>query len=247
MNRNDIKQNAYAMPVFNPSYPRGPFKFVDREFLIIKYETDIEALRAVVPEPLEVVEPYVNFEVISMPDSSGFGSYTESGQVIPVLYEGQPGNYVHSMYLDDVSPILGGREIWGFPKKFAHPSLSIGGNNDTLVGTLDYGDERVATATMGYKYESLDPDAILKAMQMQNFLLKVLPHVDGSTRVCELVRYYMKDITLKGAWSGPADLDFMAHALAPLSALPVKKVVSGVHLVSDLTLDFGEVVVDYLK
>jgi acetoacetate decarboxylase len=37
-----------------------------------------------------------------------------------------------------------------------------------------------------------------------------------------------------------------AHALAPLTDLPVLKVLSGVHLVADLTLNLGEVVHDYL-
>ena len=43
-----------------------------------------------VPEPLEIVEPVVNFEFIRMPDSTGFGDYTESGQVIPVRYRAAP-------------------------------------------------------------------------------------------------------------------------------------------------------------
>ena len=62
--------------------------------------------------------------------------------------------YVHSMYLDDDAPIAGGRELWGFPKKLASPALAI--DKDTLIGTLDYGRVRVATATMGYKHRALD-------------------------------------------------------------------------------------------
>ena len=40
-----------------------------------------------------------------MSDSSGFGSYTEAGQVIPVKYKGKNGGYVHSIYLDNEAPI----------------------------------------------------------------------------------------------------------------------------------------------
>ena len=54
-----------------------------------------------------------------MPNSTGFGDYTETGQVIPVRFKGEDGVYVHSMYLDDEAPIAGGRELWGFPKKLA--------------------------------------------------------------------------------------------------------------------------------
>ena len=51
---------------------------------------------------------------------------------------------------------------------------------------------------------------------------------------------------LKGAWSGPAALELQPHALAPLTDLPVLEVISGVHLIADLTLNLGEVVHDYL-
>ena len=103
----------------------GPYRFVNREYLIITYRTDLEALRAVVPEPLEVSEPVVKYEFIRMPDSTGFGDYTESGQVIAVKYRGAEGSYVHAMFLDDHPPIAGGRELWGFPKKLARPELKV--------------------------------------------------------------------------------------------------------------------------
>jgi len=66
-------------------------------------------------------------------------------------------------------------------------------------------------------------------------------------RVRELVRYYLRDLTVKGAWMAPAALDPHHHALAPVADLPVLEVLSGVHIVTDLTLGLGEVVHDYLK
>jgi acetoacetate decarboxylase len=64
------------------------------------------------------VSPIVKYEFIKMPDSTGFGAYTESGQVVPVRYRGrgEEGSYVHAMFLDDEAPIAGGRELWRFPK-----------------------------------------------------------------------------------------------------------------------------------
>ncbi len=110
------------MPLTSPSFPPGPYRFVNREYMIITYRTDLDALRAVVPEPLEVFEPIVKYEFIRLPDSTGFGDYTESGQVIPVKYQGKTGGFVHSMYLNDDAPIAGGRELWGFPKSsHRHP------------------------------------------------------------------------------------------------------------------------------
>ncbi|MEO1090319.1 MAG: acetoacetate decarboxylase [Pseudomonadota bacterium] len=245
MKRDDVKANAFAMPLTSPSYPPGPYRFVDREFLVITYRTDPGALRRVVPEPLEIREPVVKYEFIRMPDSAGFGDYMESGQVIPVSLDGTAGSYVHSMFLNDEAPIAGGREIWGFPKKLAQPSLSV--ESDTLLGTLDYGPVRVATGTMGYKHRALDTAGVAASMATPGFLLKIIPDVDCvRPRICELVRYDIEDLAVKGAWTGPAALELFHHALAPVAELPVLEVVSGLHVLSDLTLGLGTVVHDYM-
>jgi acetoacetate decarboxylase len=89
MDERAVRKAAFAMPLVNPSYPPGPYRFINREYMIIVYRTDIDALNRIVPQPLEVVEPVVKYEFIRMPDSTGFGDYTESGQVIPVRFGGR--------------------------------------------------------------------------------------------------------------------------------------------------------------
>ena len=244
MTEDDVRKNAFAMPLTSPAYPPGPYRFVNREFLIISYRTDPDALAAVIPAPLEMTDPIVKFEFIRMPDSTGFGDYTEAGQVIPVRFQGELGSYVHAMFLDCEPPIAGGREIWGFPKKLASPELRV--EKDAIGGILRYGPVPVALATMGYKHRALAHDKILASLSAPNFLLKIIPHVDGTPRICELVRYFCEEITVKGAWEGPAALELFQHALAPVAALPVREVISGVHILSDLTLGLGTVVHDYL-
>jgi acetoacetate decarboxylase len=170
---------AFAMPLSSPAFPCGPYRYTDREYLIVTYRTDPDKLAALIPAPLEMVEPIVRFEFIRMPDSTGFGDYTESGQVIPVSFRGELGGYTHAMYLNDYAPIAGGRELWGFPKKLAAPELKV--DKDHITGVLRY-----------------------------------------------------------------PSLDLLHHALAPVAALPVREVISGVHIVSDLTLGLGKVVYDYL-
>jgi len=249
MTEDEVLAAAYSMPLHSPSFPMGPYRFVNREFLIITYRTDPAALRRLLPEPLEFDEPLVKYEFIRMPDSTGFGDYTESGQVIPVRLPaalgGTHGGYVHAMFLDDDPPISGGRELWGFPKKLAQPTLKV--ERDTLVGTLDFGGVRIATGTMGYKHTRIADETIIKALEVPGFLLKIIPHVNGTARVCELVQYELTDIVSKGGWTGPAALELAPHALAPVADLPVLEIVSATHLIADLTLGLGRVVLDYLK
>src|SRR5258708_26872010 len=117
MDVKSVLSNAFAMPITSPAFPMGPYRFVDREFLIITYRTDPDKLRAVVPEPLEIGEPLVHYEFIRMPDSTGFGDYTESGQVIPVSYKGVAGGSTLALDLDAPPPIARGRGTGGFPKE----------------------------------------------------------------------------------------------------------------------------------
>ena len=245
MTENEIRTQAFAMPFTNPAFPCGPYRFVNREYMIITYRTDPDALRAVIPAPLEMAQPIVKYEFIRMPDSTGFGDYTESGQVLAVTFRGKPGAYTHAMYLDDEPPIAGGRELWGFPKKLASPKLSV--EKDTLLGVLRYGPVPVAVATTGYKHRAVAHAGILASLTAPNYLLKIIPHVDGTARICELVRYFCEDVSVKGAWEGPGAIELFHHALAPVAQLPVLEVLSSVHILCDLTLGLGTVVHDYLN
>jgi acetoacetate decarboxylase len=245
MRKADVLKLA-SMPAAGPSYPAGPYRFVDREYMVITYETDPDVIREQLPEPLEPGErPVVHYEWIRMPDSSGFGSYTESGMVIPARIGHDEVNFVAQMYLDDDPPIVAGREIWGFPKKYAHPKLEI--VKDTLTGTLSYAGQLVAMGTMGYKHESMAGNgtrttATLEKTQVN---LKLIPGVDGRAEICQLVAYNLTEITVKGSWSGPGRLHLVPHVNAPVADLPVRKVIGAHHFIADLTLPYGRVIYDY--
>ncbi len=72
MREKEVLERAFAMPLTSPSYPPGPYRFVNREYLIITYRTDPAKLRAMVPEPLELdqrealveirIHPHAGFE-----------------------------------------------------------------------------------------------------------------------------------------------------------------------------------------
>ncbi len=68
MKEDNVRKRAFAMPLTSPAYPPGPYRFRDREFVIIAYRTDPDKLRALVPEPLQIDEPIVKYEFIRMPD-----------------------------------------------------------------------------------------------------------------------------------------------------------------------------------
>jgi acetoacetate decarboxylase len=243
MKEQEVLQHV-TTPLANPAYAPVVPRFTNREYLNIVYRTDADALRAVVPEPLQIDEPLVRFEVMKMGDVSGYGPYVESGQAIQVSFDGEQGEYLHAMYLDNFPATASGREISAYPKTIGSPNLYA--DHGALVGTLDYGTLRVATATMGYKHNPLDKREAEAQITVPTFMLKIVPNYDGSPRVSELVRTEITDVVVKEAWTGPARLQLFQHVLAPLADLPVLEVVSASHILTDLTLAPVKPVYDYL-
>jgi acetoacetate decarboxylase len=243
MQKQDVAR-LFTTPVDAPAYAPTRYQFTNREYLNIYYRTDSEALRRLVPEPLTVTNPVVRFEIMRMPDVTGLGDYTEAGQLVAVEHEGDAGEFSLAMYVDSVPAISSGREYSAYPKKSGSPSLYV--DSDTLVGTLDYGTLRVATATMGYKHHAMDPDEARAEICSPNFMIKTIPDYDGTLRVCDLVRTRVTDVTVKSAFTGPARLELFAHVMAPLSDLPVLEIVRASHIVTDLSLNPVQPVYDYL-
>ncbi len=254
MKKQDIL-NLDSMPAISPSYPKGPYRFIDREYFIIIYKSSPEKIREIVPEPLEPDgSNEIFFEFIKMPDSFGFGDYVESGVVIPCMFNGERVNFTSQMYLDCHPPIVGGREIWGFPKKLGTPTLEI--EHDTLIGTLKYGKERVAMGSMKYKHRdllggednsNLTLNEMLAKVATTQVNLKLIPCVAGGLAIAQLVAYNQTDTSIKGAWLGDARLDLMSHVNAPVADLPVHSTEYALHLVVDTTLPYGRVIYDYHK
>ncbi|WP_017974423.1 acetoacetate decarboxylase [Actinopolyspora halophila] len=242
--RSEQVRQALTTPLTNPAFAAGVPRFTDREYLNVVYRTDHDALRAVVPEPLVVEEPLVRFEIMRMNEVTSFGPYTEAGQAVPVRLGDEHGEYLHAMYLDNFPAIASGRELSAYPKVLATPELHT--EHAALVGTLDYGSQRVATATMGYKHQPLEADRAREQITVPTYMLNIVPGSDRTPRVCELVRTEITDITVKQAWTAPARLQLFEHALAPLADLPVREIVSASHILTDLTLGPAHPVHDYL-
>ena len=236
MKAEDVRRRR-TTPLTAPAYPAGSHRFTDREYLNVVYRTDPDALRAALPEPLHADEPLVRFEVMHMGDVDGFGPYTECGQTLACTYDGERGEYLHAMYLDNAPATFAGREQSAYPKAFGSPALRV--EQGALIGTLDLGSLPVATATMAYKNALLDPDEARARVGVPTWSLRF------SERGPRLMRTRITDLDVLQAWTGPARLQLFAHVMAPLADLPVLEVVSASHVLTDLTLAPFTTVFDY--
>jgi acetoacetate decarboxylase len=245
MKMNDVKALA-SMPLQSPTYPRGPYRFFNRKYLVVNYRTDPALIRAALPEPLEPEDDVVAVQWLDLPDGEGFGAYSAAAQVIPCRFKGESCIFVSQMYVDNSPPLAGGREIWGYPMKYGKAVLAV--NADTLTGTLDYATQSIAVGTMVYKHDAFRADQAKQREHLARtqITLKLIPDIDGTPAIAQLVAIKFENIVVHGAWTGPARLELVPSVNCPLADLPVRQVVGGLHMATDMTLPYGRVVHDYL-
>ena len=245
MKKSDVKALA-SMPLQSPTYPRGPYRFFNRKYMVIHYRSDPALIREALPEPLEPAGDTMAVQWVDMPDGEGFGAYQATAQVIPCMLKGESCNFVSQMYLDNTSPLAGGREIWGYPMKFGKAVLTT--NADTLTGTLHYATQSVAVGTMVYKHDAFRADHRKEGEHLTRtqITLKLIPDIDGTPAIAQLVAVRFENVIVHGAWTGHARLELVPSVNCALADLPVKEVLGGLHMVTDMTLPYGKVVHDYL-
>lgn len=246
MKKSDVL-NLPSMPLQSPTFPRGPYRFFRRQYLVISYHSDPAAIREALPEPLMPAGDTVAVQWLDLPDGEGFGAYSAAAQIIPCTFKGEACNFVSQMYVDNTPPLAGGREIWGYPMKYGKAVLKVTG--DTLTGTLDYATQRAATGTMVYKHDAFRADLSKERelLARTQVTLKLIPDIDGKPAIAQLVGINFADVKLQGAWTGEARLELVPAVNCPLADLPVRRVTGGLHMVTDMTLPYGRVLHDYLK
>lgn len=262
-----------SMPVSSPSYRCGPVHMRDRHIFAVAYESDPAAIDALVPD---LLHPHPSNTVIlqwAKTSVTGLGDYTkldvfirclplETGLHDNLIAAGAASGWLrhlnslsvpsshllyHAMSFSNSSAaITFGREVMGEPQKWASP-IDLHVQQDTIVGTLDYCGERVATATMAYNHSPMSLQMASSVLSAPKATLKVTPDVDGSPAAVQLVGMHHDVSKVHWAYEGHAALHLLSHANAPVDDLPVKRAIGGYHFLADLSLGRGHVLHDYLK
>lgn len=250
----DEVRQAYSTPLDSPLVPRFPITFRNVEILTVIYRTRREAIRAILPEPLEPVSDYGIIHIYKMNDAEWFGRYSESAVQVEcrlpasLSLTGQEGRGAYSpyLYLEGDGPVSAGREVYGQPKKGGEPSLEVHG--DLIVGRVRRNTIEVVTATLPYKQSRATPDDLSRPVSFTtNVNLKIIPNVDGTPAIKQLTARNLEHVRVHEVWTGPATLELRPNAQAPVYRLPVVDVVTGFYWVTDFDLPMGQVWYDYLK
>lgn len=117
----DTSKTTGPIPLHSPPYPHTTHKFSDIEGLFVRYKTDAETVRPLIPSQLKLVSDKPSaFCAILKYGMSSIGAYTEFLQGVHVEYQGKEYVYMLTLILDNEGAIFSGREQFGYPKVFGN-------------------------------------------------------------------------------------------------------------------------------
>lgn len=234
---------GYSMPVDAPLYQRPPFYYRDARSLTIIYETDAQAAQELLPEGLELPLPATARLLAIRYPFSTFGPYQEAILGLQCRWQGEPRFYIAHILLTTVPPLVGGREVWGFPKKLAH--IDLRQENEFIRGIVERPQgTRLATVTMRPE-RPLDPPPTPGEGAIA---LRVIPSPEEGQppSLAQLIETPIADWRTHEMWTGPGTLSFDAQSdLDPWYKLPVRQVKGALYSRYDFTLPHGRVLKTY--
>lgn len=241
-------KNTWSTPWDAPLVPEFPFTFRSVEVMTLVYRTRLEAVKALLPPPLEATTDWVLIHVYNMHDVEWLGSYNECNVMIGAKLGGKAqGGYSPYLFLNSDVGLAHGREVHGQPKKFAEAKVEI--RKDLVVGLVERNGIDIITGTMAYKQEQGSLDELKKATFDfgTNLNYKVVPHIDGRPAVRQITSRKLEKVKVYECWKGPCTVELRPNAQAPTYKLPVVEMGTGYYWKADFTLVAGQIVHDFLK
>lgn len=234
---------------------KGPFvlRLTGAELLWLRFRTDPEVVRTVLPRPLRVPDdPLVTAFVARYPETNFGPSYREATVALEATYHGELGSYAIAMPVTDDMAMAGGREGSGYPKKMAEIELLSRGSHVhgrvarhgteilRLEGELleDTGTDPVG---MGTETRGLDGEPTRKSVQ---WLFKYSTGVDGRPFQHSplLVRQTVLFSPRNGQRRAALHLKLVSSPTDPLGDIPVVDLVDAGYGPFDIAMLPGRVV-----
>ncbi len=228
-----------SMPISASLYPEPPYYYTNAEMVSILFSVDRDQVADIVPAPLKMSKSPWVFAFVAWYPETTIGPYFEAATLIQTRLKTEDGTkfeglYCNSMFVDSDHALAAGREIWGYPKKFAEMSVKKEGNK--VVGLLRRKNIDVMKITIEPK------DALTQFPNVDTVTIKQMMMPDGSgLEIQELIKtpFQVKPVDVK---SGEASIEFQPSEEDPLHVLKPKSIVQGIYGISNLVLPYGTVI-----
>ena len=238
---------SYFMPVSVPQRPIKAGVFEDVTFILASYETEKDAIAALLPEPFEPDDnaivtvyyakcPQVNF-------LAGHG-YNMIGVDLAAFFNGKQdqlrGSFGLVLWEDKMNPVTRGRELLGVPKLLAEvPDFTCQGN--LWHGQASENGNLLIDVTVGPANECSEEQvaAANDSLQENHWMCwKYIPNIDGQGAAVSQPTLIGRQVTVNKSWEGQGRFTYgsttweenqwNSDIVDALKLLPVKEYVGGV-------------------
>jgi acetoacetate decarboxylase len=253
----DVLGKGFNLPVSGPLYPDPPYYYRGAKIVLGIYEANTELVARHLPPgvtPLE--DPAVCIAWVCNYPFTTFGTYNEAIMLVRVKFEGEGYSYCPFIYVDAEAPMAAGREVWGWPKKFAELGFASGATGKGYREQFMYTVERPAgkrILTVNMSPERLANPEELGGLPM--LTLRKMPNSEAGKlpSICELVRTDVNMTVHRSAdgtpdlWAGRASVTMDSPSeMDPLHDLAPTRMIGGFYGTFDWTLPQGRCVKDYV-
>lgn len=236
-----------VMPAHNPLAHRPPYYYRDTEMVMVQFATDEEAVLALLPEELELMEPATAFMVMEQNHWTTIGGYGEVYLGVMCLWNGVPHAYVPGVYVTGENSQILGREIWGFGKKRCSRFEIRKHDNGDVEAIMDIRPDDQALRAVMKPQVNAGADVLAP---IPLICLKVIPDVAGGTApaLAQLTSVTFKAEPYVGVdgkaevFAGPASISM---AVPSDVNIPVLEMLGGVFARFTADLPYGSVLKTY--
>jgi acetoacetate decarboxylase len=186
----------------------------------VVFETDPEAIAAVLPRPLEASVPTARLRIAVVDMGTGLKPFGAGWFGVRARHGGEEGEYALFMPMTTEQATIGGRETFGEPKKLADVELTVEG--DALTARIGRMGSTVAelSGTLGAERSGYEIDKL-------DFYFKLLPDPSGSGLEGDPAFVYCRRHEVaRVVRPVNGECKLMDAPLDPIADFPIRKVVS---------------------
>jgi acetoacetate decarboxylase len=205
--------------------------------LVATYETDPEAIKAVLPPPLSApAEPLVRVTIATVDLGRGYPIFGAGTFAVHARHEDVDGDYALVMPMTTEQAVVGGRETFGEPKKLAQIELLRDG--DDIRGHFT----RMGTTFLEITGKVTGEGEPTPERTRTSFYLKFLPSPTGKGFDGEpMLVHCRREEKTKILWNVDGEVLLHESRFDPVIDLPVLKLRS-IELAERSSIQTGEVV-----
>lgn len=229
-----VIQRANNMPVQAPLYPSPfvPYQALDQRILYAVCRGDAGSIRALLePTPFDWTGD--DRFVVSVVDfmSNAKCPFFDVAIVVPVTFRGQPGGYYVFEYENNDAAIAAGRELWGYPKKYARCGMDHL-DDGTVVGWAERHGTRILEIRVTPDEAAALPE---KPLTLPHLNVRTFPAPDGpGTSMRQVIgRDTSPDLVMKSQAAGRTEVTLTPIPGCPLDLFTPVEILGGVYAVAD--------------